>query len=90
VDFLRSSRQWISWVVGCRQSSIRYSKPGSRTIGIGSGEAGATAPTTIFLFGAVLAQQHDEWTELRRYIGLDILAKSPLVKITNQTSTDRR
>ena len=27
---------------------IRYSKPGSRTIGIGSGDAGATAPTTIF------------------------------------------
>ena len=26
--------------------------------------------------GAVLAEQHDEWTEMRRYIGLDILAKS--------------
>jgi hypothetical protein len=24
----------------------------------------------------VLAEQHDEWTETRRYIGLDILAKS--------------
>jgi putative transposase len=24
----------------------------------------------------VLAEQHDEWTEMRRYIGLDILAKS--------------
>jgi len=23
-----------------------------------------------------LAEQHDEWTEMRRYIGLDILAKS--------------
>jgi hypothetical protein len=34
-------------VVGCRHSHIRYSKPGSSTIGIGSGEAGATAPTTI-------------------------------------------
>jgi hypothetical protein len=30
----------------------------------------------IRLAGAVLAEQHDEWTEMRRYIGLDILAKS--------------
>ena len=28
--------------------------------------------------GAVLAEQHDEWTEMRRYIGLDVLAKSRL------------
>ena len=28
--------------------------------------------------GAVLAEQHDEWTEMRRYIGLDILARSRL------------
>ena len=34
--------------LGCRHSLIRYSKPGSSTIGIGSGDAGATAPTTIF------------------------------------------
>ena len=41
------------------------------------------------LVGAVLAEQHDEWTEMRRYIGLDILAKSRLAKITNETSTDQ-
>jgi hypothetical protein len=35
-------------VSGCRHSRIRYSKPGSSTTGIGSGNAGATAPTTIF------------------------------------------
>jgi putative transposase len=34
--------------------------------------------TLIRLVGAVLAEQHDEWTEMRRYIGLDILAKSRL------------
>ncbi len=32
----------------------------------------------IRLVGTVLAEQHDEWTEQRRYIGLDILAKSRL------------
>jgi putative transposase len=41
------------------------------------------------LVGAVLAEQHDEWTEQRRYIGLDILAKSRLTKITTETSTDQ-
>jgi putative transposase len=35
-----------------------------------------------------LAEQHDEWTEQRRYLGLDILAKSRLIKITNQNLTD--
>jgi putative transposase len=30
----------------------------------------------IRLAGAVLAEQHDEWAEGRRYLGLDILARS--------------
>jgi putative transposase len=35
----------------------------------------------------VLAEQHDEWTEMRRYIGLDIPAKSRLTKITDPNPT---
>jgi len=33
-------------------------------------------PSLIRLVGAVLAEQHDEWTEGRRYLGLDLLTRS--------------
>jgi putative transposase len=33
----------------------------------------------IRLIGAVLAEQHDEWAESRRYLGLDTLTKSQAV-----------
>ena len=42
----------------------------------------------IRLVGAVLAEQHDEWTEMRRYIGLDVLAKSRLTHIDTPTTTE--
>jgi transposase-like protein len=36
----------------------------------------------IRLVGAVLAEQHHEWTEDRRYLDLDVLAKSRLTLVT--------
>ena len=40
----------------------------------------------IRLVGAVLAEQHDEWAEGRRYLGLDILARAQT--IDNPASTE--
>jgi putative transposase len=41
--------------------------------------------SAIRLIGAVLAEQHDEWAEGRRYLGLEILAKSRLTMINNDS-----
>ncbi|BBX63606.1 hypothetical protein MSAS_27800 [Mycobacterium saskatchewanense] len=40
----------------------------------------------IRLVGAVLAEQHDEWAESRRYLGLDVLSKSRSI---NKTPTEQ-
>jgi transposase-like protein len=42
----------------------------------------------VRLVGAVLAEQTDEWAEGRRYLGLDILARSQLTTIPTSTSTE--
>jgi hypothetical protein len=50
----------------------------------------ASSPTgnaLILTVGAVLAEQHDEWTESRRCLGLDVLSKS---RATNDTPTEQQ
>lgn len=43
--------------------------------------------SAIRLVGAVLAEQHDEWAEMRRYIGLEVLAKARLGVIDGDPDT---
>ena len=46
--------------------------------------------SAIRLIGAVLAEQHDDWAEGRRYLGLDVLARSRIALInTDDTTTEK-
>jgi transposase-like protein len=40
------------------------------------------------LVGAVLAEQHDEWAEGRRYLGLDVLARSRVRPVPDTTTAE--
>jgi transposase-like protein len=46
--------------------------------------------SVVRLVGAVLAEQHDEWAEGRRYFALDVLSRSRirLTTVTCETTTD--
>jgi len=44
--------------------------------------------TLIRLIGAVLAEQHDEWTEGRRHLGLDVLARCRLRPLADSADTE--
>ena len=41
----------------------------------------------IRLVGAVLAEQNDEWTEGRRYLGLDVLARARITAVPAPTTS---
>ncbi len=46
--------------------------------------------SAIRLIGAVLAEQHDDWAEGRRYLGLDVLARSRIASIPTNETTDEK
>ena len=47
-------------------------------------------PSIIRLVGAVLAEQHDEWAEGRRYLGLDLLTRCRTATEPTTDPTPRR
>ena len=47
-----------------------------------------TRDSIIRLVGAVLAEQHDEWAEGRRYLGVELLKKARLALIPSTTEQE--
>jgi putative transposase len=46
--------------------------------------------SAIRLIGAVLAEQHDDWAEGRRYLGLDVLARSRTALINTDQDNEQK
>ena len=46
--------------------------------------------SAIRLIGAVLTEQRDDWTEGRRYLGVDVLARSRLALINTDETTPKK
>ena len=46
-------------------------------------------PSIIRLVGAVLAEQHDEWAEGRRYFGLDVMSRARLTLLDHPNDNDQ-
>jgi putative transposase len=44
----------------------------------------------IRLVGAVLAEQHDEWAEGRRYLGLEVLARARVTAVPDTATTSEK
>jgi len=69
---------------------VQFDEPvhgfGATVVGAAGGEVRQERLTPLLqgprLVGAVLAEQTDEWAEGRRYLGLDVLARSRLTVTT--------